>query len=337
VRVRGEEGGEGWGECVAGETPAYSAETTDTAWQILVEHLIPAIVGRERLGPEEILAPVEWIHGHPMAKAAVEMAVWDLQGRESGVPLWDLLGGRGTGVASALVIGIQPTRQALLERVEAALERGYAAVKLKIEPGKEKETVIAARERFPEAPLAVDANGAYAGREGPGLDSLDSLGLLWIEQPLGPRDFLGHARLQAKLRTPICLDESIGSREELLLALELESCRAVSIKPGCVGGHRAARELHDLCRERGVPLRCGGMLESGIGRAHNLALATLPGFILPGDISEPSRYWVRDLIPSEMMLRNGLMTPPDQPGIGITPDLAWIEEMAVRRSSFGAA
>ena len=335
LRVRGEEGLEGWGECVAGETPAYSPETTETAWLVLTELILPSVVGREVLGPEEILAPVSWVQGHSMAKAAVEMAYWDLQGQESGVPLWELLGGSGAAVPVACAVGLQPSREALLERIEAALERGYSAVKLKIEPGREADIAGAARDRFPDASLAVDANGAYAGRDGSGLEALDRLGLLWIEQPLGRVDFLGHARLQRKLRTPICLDESIGSPEELRLSLELGSCGAVSVKPGLVGGHRVARELHDICRDRGIPVRCGGMLESGIGRAHNLALATLPGFTLPGDISESRRYWIRDIVTPEFELRDGRMEPPSTAGIGVAPDITYILGHAVRRAEFG--
>jgi O-succinylbenzoate synthase len=222
-----------------------------------------------------------------------------------------------------------------LERIAAALEAGYSAVKLKVEPGREIEVAGAARDRFPDVPLAVDANGAYAGHDGKGLEILDDLGLLWIEQPLGRMDFLGHARLQERLRTPICLDESIGSSDELQLALTLGACKAVSIKPGQVGGHGPARELHDLCLARGVPIRCGGMLESGIGRAHNLALATLPGFTLPGDISESRRYWERDLVVPEFELDQGRMTPSPLPGIGVAPDLSHIRESTVRRAIFG--
>lgn len=335
LRVRGDEGMEGWGECVAGETPAYSPETTDSAWGLLSDVILPSVVGREILAPEEILAPVGWVQGHPMAKATLEMALWDLEARESGVPLWELLGGSGAAVPVACVVGLQPSAEVLLDRIGAALAAGYAAVKLKIEPGQEESIAGTARERFPDAPLAVDANGAYAEREGRGLEALDRLGLLWIEQPLGRRDFLGHARLQGRLRTPICLDESIGSPEELELALELGSCRAVSVKPGQVGGHRVARQLHDLCLQRGMPIRCGGMLESGIGRAHNLCLATLPGFTLPGDISESRRYWEQDLVIPEFELSGGRMVPLSLPGIGVALDDSRIHDLTVRQTTYG--
>jgi O-succinylbenzoate synthase len=330
---------EGWGECVAGEDPSYSAETTETAWNVLTEWVLPSVVGQEILGPEEILAPVKWIVGHLMAKACVEMAFWDLQGREGGVPLWELLGGDGEGIPVAVVVGLQPTRAALLERVGEALGRGYSLVKLKIEPGREIEIAGAARDRFPDAPLAVDANGGYRRDEGrggtDGIAELDAMGLLFIEQPLGPRDFLGHARLQERLETPICLDESIGSMEDLLLALELGSCRAVSVKPGQVGGLAAARALEGACRARGVPARCGGMLESGIGRAHNLSLATLPGFTIAGDISESRRYWDEDLVHPELELRDGRLHPLVGAGIGVDPDLRRIDAATVRRVKVG--
>jgi o-succinylbenzoate synthase len=336
LRVRGSEGLDGWGECVAGETPAYSYETTETAWNLLERFVMPGLVGREVLGPEEILGPVGWIRGHPMAKAAAEMAMWDLQAKEQELPLWELLGGSGDPVPVGVVVGLQPGEAALLTKVEEGVERGYAVIKIKIEPGRDVEMLGAVRKRFPEAPLAADANGAYALDDDPRLDALDDLGLLMLEQPLDPEDLLGLAKLQTRLRTPLCLDESIRSRPTLELALELGACRMVSLKAGPLGGLGPARELERVCRTRAVPARCGGMLESGIGRAHNLALATLPGFVVPGDISESRRYWECDLVAPEFELEGGRISPHPGPGIGVEPDLDRIRALTVRRATFGS-
>jgi o-succinylbenzoate synthase len=330
LTVQGE-GTEGWSECVAAEDPGYSYETTDTAWHILTDFLLPRLVGHEAEAPEEILTPVAWVRGHAMAKAAVEMAAWDLQAKSIHVPLWDLLGGRGEAIPVGVSVGLQPDDETLLRKVEGYLDEGYARIKLKIKPGRDVGMVRKVRERFPEVPLMVDANSAYTLGDADRLAELDDLNLLMIEQPLGHEDILDHSRLQARLRTPICLDESIRSPGDARLALELDATRVVNIKPGRVGGFASSRAIHDLCRERGVPVWCGGMLESGVGRAHNLALATLPGFTLPGDISASRRYWVRDLVTPEFELEGGKLPLPDGPGIGVEPDLARIEELTVRQ------
>lgn len=330
------EGFEGWGECVAGETPAYSCETTETAWHALTTFILPALIGSEPEGPDEILAPVAWIQGHAMAKATAEMAAWDLQAREQSVPLWDLLGGSDEGVPVALVVGLQSDETALLRRIEEGVDRGYALVKLKIKPGRDIATLRSVRRNFPDLRLAVDANGAYSTGDRALLESVDDFGLAFLEQPLAREDLTGHARLQAGLRTPICLDESITSKEQLELALELGACRMVSLKPGQVGGFGVARALHDHCLTSDIPVRCGGMLETGIGRAHTLALATLPGFTIPGDISESRRYWNRDLVDPEWELQAGRMVPHPGPGIGVQPDEDRIEELTVRRTGFGS-
>ena len=335
VRMSSEEGAEGWGECVAGETPAYSPETTDTAWHILTDFLLPQAIGREILAPEEILEPARWIRGHRMAAAALEMAAWDLEAKEQGVPLWELLGGSGKGVAVGVSIGLYPEDGALLQAIEEYLARGYARVKLKIGPGRDVEMVRAVRERFPDLPLTVDANSAYTLADVDHLRGFDPLEITMIEQPLGDEDLLDHAKLQAELRTPICLDESLRSAADVRAALDLGACRIVNLKPGRVGGHLEARRIHDLCLERGVPLWCGGMLESGIGRAHNLALATLPGFTLPGDLSESRRYWERDIVRPEFELMEGKLTPLDAPGIGVEVDRDRIDELTVRKARFG--
>jgi len=335
LRVRGDEGHEGWGECVAGETPAYSPETTETAWHVLNRFILPGFVGRDVLDPVEILGSSRWIRGHHMALAAAEMACWDLQARELGMPLRELLGGEDEGVPVAIVLGVHVDSGALVARVEEVLDSGYAMVKLKVGPGHDIEPVRTLRKRFPTLPLAADANGAYTLEDLPRLRELDEFALVMLEQPLPPAAWLEHARMQSTMQTPICLDESITGEAELRLALELEACRMVSLKPGLVGGLRIARRMHDLCRDRGVPLRCGGMLESGIGRAHNLALASLPGFVVPGDLSESRRYWVQDLVTPEFELVGGLMPPAQGAGIGVEPKLGRIQEFAVRRTGFG--
>ena len=335
VRARGDEGSEGWGECVAGETPSYSPETTETAWHVLTRFILPDLVGMEVLDPVEILASSRWIRGHHMARAAAEMACWDLQARELGVPLRELLGGGEGGLPVAIVLGVDADLVALGDRAQEALEAGYAMVKLKVQPGQDIEPVQALRERFPTLALGVDANGAYTLEDLPRLRELDAYGLVMLEQPLAPAAWLDHARLQSALQTPICLDESITGEDELRLALELEACRMVSLKPGLVGGLREARRMHDLCLDSGIPVRCGGMLESGIGRAHNLALASLPGFVVAGDLSESRRYWVQDLVTPEFELVRGRMLPAQGPGIGVEPDVGRIRELALRRMGFG--
>jgi o-succinylbenzoate synthase len=295
VKLEGE-GYEGWGECVAAEDPGYSYETTETAWHILTTHLLPGLVGREILGPEEIFDHVPHVRGHRMAKAAVEMAVWDLQARAVELPLWELLGASGAPVPVGVSIGIQPDDYALLRQVERYLDEGYRRIKVKVKPGRDLEMLRAVRDRFPEIPLMADANSAYGKEDVSLLMEMDDLDLLMIEQPLGHEDLLDHADLQSRMRTPICLDESIRSVGDVRLALHLGAGRVINIKPGRVGGLAESRGIHDLCLASGIPVWCGGMLESGIGRAFNVALSGLPGFTLPGDLSGSRRYWDEDIV-----------------------------------------
>jgi O-succinylbenzoate synthase len=270
-----------------------------------------------------------------MAKATVEMAVWDLQARIQDVPLWELLGGSGEPVPVGVSFGLAPL-DVLLRQIEEHLALGYARIKIKIAPGQDVGLMRAVRDRFPDAPLSVDANGAYGLEDEARLLELDDFGLLMIEQPFGEEHLLDSARLQAQLRTPVCLDESIRCPEDARLAMELEACRIVNVKPGRVGGHAAARAIHDLCGTRGTPAWCGGMLETGIGRAHNIAFATLPGLTLPGDISESRRYWERDIVEPAFEMREGRMAPHGGSGIGVHPDRSLIAELTVRRAVFGA-
>lgn len=334
VRLEGD-GEVGWGECVALEDPGYTSETVESAWHILTGYLLPDAPGRVLESPGQILAASEWIRGHPMAKAALEMAAWDLFARACGTSLAEYLGGTPGRVPVGVSLGFQEDEDHLLRKVEGCLSRGYRRIKVKIRPSRDLEPLRAIRDRFgPDLALMADANGAYGADDLPRLRELDAFDLLMIEQPLPPEDFLGHARLQAEMKTPLCLDESLASPADVELALELHACRIVNLKPGRVGGLGPAVAIHDLCRARKVPLWCGGMLESGIGRAHSLALATLPGFTLPGDLSESGRYWERDLVQPPFVLENGGLRVPDGPGIGVAPDEPWIEELTVRRESF---
>lgn len=324
------DGLEGWSECVAAADPSYAYETADTAWHVLTDFILPGIVGREFGGPEDVLAPVSWIRGHGMAKAAVEMATWDMAARADGVSLSAKLGGVRDAVAVGVSVGLKPTDEALHEQVAGFLDDGYARVKIKIKPGRDVEMLAGLRARFPDVDFMADANSAYRLVDAPRLKELDALGLMMIEQPLRYDDFLEHARLQERIETAVCLDESIKSDGDAELALHLGSCRIINIKPGRVGGLVESRRIHDRMREAGLAVWCGGMLESGVGRAHNVALASLPGFTLPGDISASARYWDHDIVSPEFTVSDGRMAVPTGPGIGVEVDVARIEALTVR-------
>lgn len=330
-----------WGECVAGESPSYGYETIDTARLAIREWLAPRLLGRPFGHPREVFGRLDRnLRGHRMAKAALEMACWELAARlsgEVGEPLAGLLGGERRAVATGVSLGIQDSPEDLVAKGRAALERGYRKVKAKIRPGQDREFLAPLRAGLgPDAPLAVDANAAYRVEDFDHLASLDELGLLMLEQPLEGGDLLRHARLQARIATPICLDESIDTPTRAEDMIELGAGRIVNIKPGRVGGFAQALEIHDLCRAAGVPVWCGGMLESGVGRSHNVALASLPGFTLPGDLSPSDRYWKRDVVePAWTMDGDGMVTVPwDRPGGGVEVDeervasiTAWSERL----------
>ncbi len=328
------EGLEGWSECVAAADPSYAYETTETAWHVLTQFILPNIVGRDADGPEDLLSPVRWIRGHGMAKAAVEMAGWDMAARADGVSLSRKLGGTRRSVPVGVSVGLQATDEALHEQVAGFLEDGYARVKIKIKPGRDIEMLAGLYERFPDVSFMADANSAYTLDDVSRLKELDALGLMMIEQPLRYDDFLHHARLQEQIETAVCLDESIKSEGDTELALELGSCRIINIKPGRVGGLGVSRRIHDTMQSAGLAVWCGGMLESGVGRAHNVALASLPGFTLPGDISASSRYWERDIVSPEFEVANGEMAVPTGPGIGVEIDVEWIEALTTRVATF---
>jgi O-succinylbenzoate synthase len=308
----------GLGECVAEADPFYSAETTRTAWHIIEEFIAPAVLGREFEHPSAIFDALGHIRGHQMAKAAVEMAAWDLHARQQGRSLACVLGGTRSRIESGVSIGIQDSLEELLERVAIELEAGYRRVKIKIKPGWDVNAVERVRSRFGDIPLMVDANAAYTLADADHLAALDAFGLMMIEQPLAYDDIRDHAALQRRIRTPVCLDESIRSVAAAEEAIDTGACRIINIKPGRVGGHEPSRRIHDLTASRQVPVWHGGMLESGIGRAHNIHLSTLRNFTLPGDVAASRRYFAPDLIePGIEVAPDGTIAVPDGPGIGV--------------------
>ena len=307
----------GYGECVADDFPYYLPETNATVHHVLRDFLVPTAFTLDIAHPRQLLPAFAAVRGHEMAKAALEMAVHELWARREGVPLYRLLGGRGGTIAAGVSVGLQPDEATLLARVEQEVAAGYRRVKIKIAPGRDLDLLRALRQRFPALPLMVDANGAYTLADLPVLRALDGFDLTMIEQPLGWDDLADHAVLQRQLRTPLCLDESIHGADDARRALELGACRVVNIKAGRVGGFEGSRAVHDLCRARAVPVWCGGMLETGIGRLANVHLQTLPGFTLPGDTSASARYFDEDLVdPPVEVSPEGTITVPEGPGIG---------------------
>ena len=316
----------GWGECVAFETPAFSYETVGTALHVIRDHLAPAILGREFGGLADLTSRLAAFKGHPMAKAGIELAFVDLVARLRGEPIARVIGGVRHKVEVGVSLGIQPDVDALDERVSRFLGLGYRRIKLKIKPGADVSVVGEIRRRHPQILLSVDANAAYTLADAGLLRQLDAYHLLMIEQPLAHDDLLDHASLQKSLNTAICLDESITSHDRARQALDTGACRIVNMKVGRVGGYSEALRIHGLCVERGVPLWCGGMMESGIGRAHNVALASLPGFTLPGDISASRRYFERDVIlPPVEVEADGTVAVPTSVGLGFDVDVAFLE------------
>lgn len=320
-----------WGECVAGEYPSYGPETVDTARLALREWLVPRLLGHGFEHPRDVFVILDRnLRGHLMAKAALEMACWELAATLAGEPLARLLGGERQAVETGISLGIQDTPADLVAKARAAFERGYRKVKVKIRPGADREYLDPLRRELgPKAHLAVDANAAYTTADFDHLASLDDLELLMVEQPLEGGDLLRHARLQRLLSTPLCLDETVTSPDRAEDMIELGAGRIVNIKPGRVGGFRQAIAIHDLCRAAGVPVWCGGMLESGIGRSHNVALASLPNFLLPGDLSPSDRYWARDVVePAWTMDGEGRVRVPwDRPGRGVDVDGEYLDSI----------
>ncbi|HEX8181898.1 MAG TPA: o-succinylbenzoate synthase [Pyrinomonadaceae bacterium] len=337
VRVRDEDGVEGWGECTAGEGPFYCEEWTESAWAVIANYLAPMLAGHEFAAPGEVWARLRRVRGNRMAKAALETACWALAALKEGVPLWRMLGGTQSEIACGVSIGIQDTPAALLDKIERELAAGYQRIKIKIKPGWDASVVERVRARFPDIQLMVDANSAYTLADAPLFQTLDRFNLMMVEQPLAHDDIYDHAALQRQIKTPVCLDESIHSSADARVALELNACRIVNVKLGRVGGHVEAQRVEEVCRTHGVPVWCGGMLESGIGRAHNIAMATLAGFTLPGDVSASARYWAEDIIePPVTVSAHGTIAAPAAPGLGFAVNEARIEHLTVRRENFTA-
>ncbi len=319
VRVEDADGVVGWGECASPSDPYYCPETTETCWHLLGDFLGPLVLGRDWDSIEDLVGCYRMVKGNNFAKAGLEMACWDALAMREGRSLAGLLGGTRAVIASGVSLGIETDLGRLLDLVDRYLDEGYRRIKLKIAPGADVEIVRSVRARHPEIPLQVDANSAYTLDDVRLLRALDDFALLLIEQPLAHDDIIDHARLQAELRTPICLDESIHSAADARKALDIGACRAINIKVSRVGGLLEARRVHDLCRARGVPVWCGGMHEFGIGRAANVAIASLPGFTLPGDVSGSDKYYLEDLVDPPVLAVKGMVQVPDDPGLGHRP------------------
>jgi O-succinylbenzoate synthase len=324
----------GYGECPADRDPGYSYETVGTAWHILQDFLVPAVLDREVNSAEALQQLMAFVRGHLMAKAGLEMALWDLSGKLQGLSLREMLGGVRHKVEVGVSIGLQESPTRLVEVARRYLHQGYKRVKIKIKPGRDVQDAQAVREAFPDLRLQVDANSAYNLENINALAPLDELGLLLIEQPLAEDDLWDHSKVQAMFRTPICLDESITSPKLARQALEMKACRVINIKPGRVGGLSQGVAIHDLCQAQAIPVWCGGMLETGVGRASNLAIATLPGFSLPGDISATDRYYEEDITQERFTLNpDSSIDVPNGPGLGVSINMKVLEKFTIKESS----
>jgi O-succinylbenzoate synthase len=330
------EGLTGYGECVASYNPGYSYETTGTAWHVIREFIAPLVLQQELVDAADFQERVSGIRGHHLAKAGIEMALWDLLGKQTGRSLRTMLGGERSRVAVGVSVGLQESSGALAQTVTKYVESGYARVKIKIKPGRDVGDATAVRRAFPVLRLQVDANSAYTLDTAQALEPLDELDLLLIEQPLFEDDIWDHRKLQEQFRTPICLDESIVSPRHARYALEMQACRIINIKAARLGGLSQGVAVHDFCHAHGVPVWCGGMLETGVGRASNLALASLPGFTLPGDISASNRYYVKDITAESFSLNSdSTITVPESPGLGITLDQGAVNQYTLSRLALG--
>lgn len=335
VRAIDNYGNAGYGECTAMERPFYNPESVDPAWQVIIKTIAPMLASAGVRTAADVIDVLSPIKGNRMSIAAVETAIWDLEAKSRDIPLHKILGGSRGEISCGVSIGIQANTEALLEKVAKEIDAGYQRIKIKIKPGKDVDLVEAVRKVYPDILLSVDANSAYElERDLDVMLALDEYGLLMIEQPLTAGDILDHAKLQQKLRTSICLDESITCLRDARQAIEIDACRIINIKLGRVGGHSQAREIQEFAHSKGVPVWCGGMLETGIGRAHNIAMSTLPGFVLPGDVSASARYWKEDIVepPVEVSSR-GTIEAPSGTGIGYTVRESEIERLASRSFS----
>src|SRR2546430_5083535 len=337
ARVVDQDGAEGWGECVAGEGPFYSDEWTETAWATLKDFLAPMVVNENSENAAGVYDLMKRVRGHRMAKAAIETACWDLEAKRADVPLWKYLGGVQTEIPCGVSIGIQDSVAQLIEKIEKELDAGYQRIKIKIKPGWDIDIVRRVREHFPKIQLMGDANSAYTLGDLKLFKALDELKLMMLEQPLAYDDVFDHAELQKQIATPICLDESAKTPADAQHAIGLGACRIINVKLGRVGGHAQAKQLERVARENRIPVWCGGMLEAGIGRAHNIAMATLAGFTLPGDVSASSRYWEEDIIePPVTVSARGTIAAPDKPGIGFEVNSKRIEQLTKRKETISS-
>jgi o-succinylbenzoate synthase len=331
------EGIDGWGECVAGENPFYSSEWIDSAWPTLTKYLMPALLGQTLSSGRECPALFAKVRAHRMAKAALENAVWDAEATQKQQPLWKLLGGTRKKIPCGVSIGIQDSVEQLLEKIQTELAAGYRRIKIKVKPGWDVNVLERVRSRWPDITLSCDANSAYSLDHVEHLREFDQFNLLMIEQPLWNDDIYYHARLQKELRTAICLDESIVSARSAAFAVDTCACRIINIKVGRVGGFTEALKIHDIARSQHIPVWCGGMLETGIGRAHNIALSTLENFKLPGDVSASKRYWKDDIIDPEVEVSSqGMIAIGDEPGTGYRVKADLIEKLTVRKETLRA-
>jgi len=334
VRVDGE-GFTGWGESVAEGTPFYSYETVITAWHILQDFLIPSILGKNISGIDEAISSYEKVRGHMMAKAGLEAALWDLFAKSQNISLSKMMGGTKNKIDVGVSIGIQNSIPELIKKIESYLAEGYKRIKIKIAPGYDIQFIRAVRKEFQDILFQVDANSAYELKHIDLFKHMDDYNLLLIEQPLGYENIYDHSKLQRELKTPICLDESIHSLDDTRAAIELDSCRVINIKPGRVGGFTESKLIHDYCQSKNIPVWCGGMLESGIGRAGNVALASLPNFKLPGDISASKRYYKEDIVEPEFIVnKDGTINVLTEPGIGVKVNMRVLDKVTVKKKEF---
>jgi O-succinylbenzoate synthase len=334
VRVEDTDGAEGWGEVTCGESPGYSDEWTDSAWVTIEKILAPMVVGKDVESAADVWNLMSWARGHRMAKASIETACWDLEAKKLGVPLWRHLGGVNQTIECGVSIGIQDSVEQLIDKIRVEVDAGYKRIKIKISPKWDYDVIKAVRKEFGDIQLMGDANSAYTLADIDKLKSLDEFDLMMLEQPLGYDDIVDHAKLQRETKTPICLDEPIKSPDDARKAIELKSGKIINLKNGRVGGHTQSKLVEKVCRENNIPVWCGGMLESGIGRAHNIAISTLAGYTMPGDVSASKRYWQEDIIePAVDVSANGTITAPETPGIGFKINTQRIQEIAVRSIS----
>jgi O-succinylbenzoate synthase len=334
VRVFDKSGAYGYGECTAPEDPFFNHETIETAWIIITNYVGPLLADARVGRADEVNEALARIRGNRMAKGGVETAIWDLEARIAGKPMWQHIGGAREEIACGVSIGLQADTETLIDKVTSEVEAGYQRIKIKIKPGRDVALVDAVRSTFPDIKLTVDANSAYSLGDTGLLKRLDDYNLMMIEQPLAPGDLVDHSKLQREINTPICLDESILTVADTRNAHELGSCRIINVKLGRVGGHTEARSIQQFCAERSTPVWCGGMLESGIGRAHNIAMSSLEGFTLPGDVSASARYWDEDIIePPVTVSPRGTITVPAGPGIGYEVNEKRLESLVKRREA----